>query len=105
MVTDNYGYSANASTTLVVATSQPSVAILYDTAASTASTQVLTASVTDPGSNSSYTYQWYLNGTLTSQTGSTFSISATTSQLASDSVQVVVTDNFNNSATTTTSSR
>jgi Ca2+-binding RTX toxin-like protein len=103
VVSDDYGYSATATTTLKVATSQPTVAILYDSAASTSSTQVLTASVTDPGSSGSYGYQWYLNGVLSNQTGANFSISASVSQLAGDTVKVVVTDNFSNTTTTTTS--
>ncbi len=106
VVADNYGSSSQASTVLMVNATQPSVAIMsaagtvYNTATFT---QNLTASVTDPGSNGTYAYKWYLNLALSAQTGANFTFSDNTSNLGNDSVKVVVTDNFGNTATTTTS--
>ncbi len=98
--------ASQASTMLMVNATQPSVAIIsaagtvYNTATFT---QNLTASVTDPGSNGTYAYKWYLNQALSTQTGANFTFSDNTSNLGNDSVKVVVTDNFGNTATTTTS--
>ncbi len=106
VVADNYSGSSQASTMLMVNATQPSVAIIsaagtvYNTATFT---QNLTASVTDPGSNGTYAYKWYLNQALSAQTGANFTFSDNTSNLGNDSVKVVVTDNFGNTATTTTS--
>jgi Ca2+-binding RTX toxin-like protein len=105
LLTDDYGFSAHATSSLTVATSQPSVAILNAAGTSYGSstfTQNLTASVSDPGSNGSYNYKWYLNGILSGQTGPNFSFAGNISDLGNDSVTVTVTDNLANSATTTT---
>ena len=110
-VTDSAHASESATTSLTVAATAPAAAI---TSADTSIMSIvgdggyeiftmLNADVTDPGSNGSFSYQWYVNGALQAgATGSAYAFADTVANLGSDTVEVKVTDNAGNNATATT---